>query len=170
MTDLENVYSEKLKLEEPVKFWQKKAQEQAKNFYIYAGFTFVFSLFVLGLGYYLVKLLYEISISVASYSDVIPFSFVVIALISFLVYLLRMFIKLMLSSKHLQTEYQQKANFTYFYLSLLNNQSTGKQVTEAEKNLIYHNLFSNPDTGLIKGSQDNTDVLNYVAAVIAKDK
>lgn len=82
----------------------------------------------------------------------IPKSFVLVAIVSLLVYILRVFIKVANSNNHLSLEYAQKAALTDFYLSLLQYES--ETINENDKTLIYSTLFSKVDTGLIKRGQN----------------
>lgn len=170
MQELEKIYNEKLRLEEPVKFWEKKANEKRWSFYFFLTATVILSIITLFIAASMIKDLYELSYTNEELRRFIPLSFMIIALVSFLIYLLRMSIKIMMSSKHLQTEYEQKATFTYFYLTLLNDSKTNGQIKDSEKNLIFQTLFSSPDTGLIKTStNDSSDVMSLLTTIISKD-
>lgn len=165
--ELEKLYAEKLKLEEPSQYWSEKANEYKSSFHRYLGGTVVISIALLIISSYLVQKLYESVTEMEKINSFLPISFVTVAIISFLVYILRTCIKLMMSSKHLETEYKQKSMFTYFYLSLLSDKQTSKEITATEKSLIYNNLFANPDTGLIKAGQDNSE-LSSLLSLLAK--
>lgn len=165
--ELENLYAEKLKLEEPSQYWSEKANEYKSSFHRYLGGTVVISIALLIISSCLVQKLYESVTEMEKINSFLPISFVTVAIISFLVYILRTCIKLMMSSKHLETEYKQKSMFTYFYLSLLSDKQTSKEITATEKSLIYNNLFANPDTGLIKAGQDNSE-LSSLLSLLAK--
>lgn len=166
--ELEKLYSEKLKLDEPCKYWENKSKEFKKKLNCSFGITILLIVVILSGSYFLITTLYDVAKNIKSMNDVFPISFIVLAVISFMLYLLRTCIKIMMSNKHLETEYQQKSMFTYFYLSLLKNDETSKEITTAEKNLIYSNLFSSPDTGLVKTSQDNNDLVTLINAVLKK--
>lgn len=166
--ELEKLYSEKLKLDEPSKYWETNSIEYHKKFKKYLGCTVAIAIGILVLSYKLISKLYLVAENTKNLQKVFPISFVTIALISFMIYLLRTCIKLMLSSKHLETEYKQKSMFTYFYLSLLGDEKTSNSITESEKNLIYSNLFSSPETGLVKEGQDNNDILSLLNTLLRK--
>lgn len=170
LEDMEKIYNEKLRLEEPVKFWREKAEEQKKSYNKGLFCTVVLSVSTIAIGAFLIWSLYDkVFVSVEQIKSFIPYSFIMVALVSFLVYLLRMAIKMMMSSRHLQIEYQQKEFFTYFYLTLLNDEKTKSQISATEKNLIFQTLFNLPDTGLIKSSgNDNGDIMGLLTALISK--
>ena len=85
-------------------------------------------------------------------------SVILLAMISLVIYVLRIFIKMAISSKHLMEEYKQKYSLTYFYLSLVNN---GNIQDEKSRNIILTSLFTKADTGLLKNdnSSDNAATL-----------
>ena len=93
-----------------------------------------------------------ITISVLSKDMPVYSSIILLAMISLVVYILRIFIKMAISSKHLMEEYKQKYSLTYFYLSLVNN---GSIKDEKSQNIILTSLFTKADTGLIKNDNSN---------------
>lgn len=166
--ELEELYTEKLKLEKPSQYWSEKANEYKNSFHWYLRGTIAISILLLFISSCLVQKLYESVTEMEKINSFLPISFVTVAIISFLVYILRTCIKLMMSSKHLETEYKQKSMFTYFYLSLLSDEQTSKEITATEKSLIYNNLFANPDTGLIKAGQDSSELASLIASLMKK--
>lgn len=97
----------------------------------------------------------------------IPDGFIIISIISIALYFLRIFVKLLMSSKHLETEYKQKYAFTYFYLSLINN---GNLKDEEVNNKILALLFSSTDTGLIKSDTSSADIEKILYSMIGTKK
>lgn len=88
-------------------------------------------------------------------------SFIVLALITFLVYVIRVFIKVTLSNSHLAAAYRQKATMTYFYLALMEKEHA---VDDPERPLVLSALFSPVDTGLVKsGESVSLDALASLA-------
>ena len=85
----------------------------------------------------------------------VPFiskSFIYVALISFLIYIIRIIVKIIVSSQHMSMEYEQKAALTRFYQALIQD---GKEVDKEEKLIIFNTLFRKTDTGLIKSDNSN---------------
>ena len=76
--------------------------------------------------------------------------------------MLRITIKMTLSSYHLARDSKEREQLSYFYLSLM--QTNG--VSDNERAIILNSLFSRSDTGLLKGdsspimSANVTDVIN----------
>lgn len=164
--DLEKAYEENLHLKAPITFWNDKSKEYAKNSRLWFIASIVVSILLMGVGTYLVHMIYfNPANSKSEAITLIPKSFVLVAIVSLLVYILRVFIKVATSNNHLSLEYAQKAALTDFYLSLL--QYENEAINENDKTLIYSTLFSKVDTGLIKGSE-SSDVEKLILSVIGK--
>ena len=158
LKNLEEMYKQKLKIAEPAKFIKTQANKYMLSFIIW-------SVFILGLGYGLIRLLALflspeiefndkiITINILNNEMSVYNSIIVLTMISLAIYLLRIFIKMAISSKHLMEEYKQKYSLTYFYLALVNDD---KIQDKNAQNLILASLFNKADTGLIKtdNSQD----------------
>ena len=99
----------------------------------------------------------------------IPFisqSFVYVALISFLIYLVRVMIKIIISNQHMAMEYEQKEALTRFYQALVYD---GKEVEKEERLIIFNALFSKTDTGLVKtDSSNDSEALLAILSKISK--
>ena len=93
----------------------------------------------------------------------LPQSFIYVALISFLIYLIRIVIKIIISSQHMAMEYEQKEALTRFYQALVYN---GKDVDKEERLIIFHALFSKTETGLVK--TDNSGESEALIALLSK--
>lgn len=156
LSNLEETYSEKLKIEEPSKFMLEKSKEYSRK-------TIYWTLATIGLSAFLLLLLGLILspeiqldkkiITINLFSNDMPIysSIIILAMICLIIYVIRVFIKMTISSKHLSEEYRQKYVLTYFYLSLVN---AGK-IDEKLGNLILSTLFAKADTGLIKNDSSN---------------
>ena len=154
---LEETYKNKLQLEAPETLWQSRsAQYRLKSRWWMAGlFIFIVGLLVSG-GYFADKIHDYVQEMVKG----IPFiskSFIYVALISFLIYIIRIIIKIIISNQHMSMEYEQKAALTRFYQALIQD---GKEVDKEEKLIIFNALFRKTDTGLIKsGNSNDIDLL-----------
>ena len=154
---LEETYKSKLQLEAPETLWESRAEEYRKKSerWIWYLLAFIVGLLASG-GYFAV----EIHDYVQEMAKGIPFiskSFIYVALISFLIYIIRIIIKIIVSSQHMSMEYEQKAALTRFYQALIQD---GKEVDKEEKLIIFNALFRKTDTGLIKSDNSNdTDAL-----------
>lgn len=149
INNLENMYSKKLKVEKPAEFMKQKSYEYLKSSKKWALASIglvILLLIILGLiiNPNICKKVIEISLFNTQIS--IYQSIILLAMVCLIIYVLRVFIKLTISSKHLSEEYKQKYILTYFYLSLI---SEGKLNNELGDSII-SKLFTKADTGLIK--------------------
>ena len=159
---LEETYKSKLQLEAPETLWESRAAKyRIKSRWWMGGLSvFIVVLLVSG-GYFAVK----IHDYVQEMAKGIPFiskSFIYVALISFLIYIIRIIIKIIISNQHMSMEYEQKAALTRFYQALIQD---GKEVDKEEKLIIFNALFKKTDTGLIKteNSNDAEALLNILS-------
>lgn len=161
---LKETYEKKLQLEAPEKLWR----ERSKNYTIKTRY------WMGGLATFIVVLIYSAGSLLVSIHDYlqgtineIPFiskSFVYVALISFLIYLIRVVIKIIISSQHMAMEYEQKEALTRFYQALVYD---GNDVDGQEKLIIFNALFSKTETGLVK--TDNTSESETLIALLSKN-
>jgi hypothetical protein len=68
-------------------------------------------------------------------------------IVSAMIYLLRQFVKMTISSYHLSRDAKERYQLTYVYLALIKEGA----VTDNERFIILQSLFSRADTGLLKG-------------------
>lgn len=167
LSDLEETYNIKLSFEEPEKLWNKRANEyrtKAKYWSIGLG---VFSTLMIIAASGLVFMLYQYPIGITSKIPFISQSFIFISVISFLIYIIRVLIKIVMSNHHIATEYEQKAALTRFYQSLT---YSGINIDKDERLIIVSALFSRVETGLIKteGVSDSEALLAVIAKNISK--
>lgn len=155
---LEKRYRENLALEEPKRVWDAAAEEHAARSRCWALVT------VVAIGISLSVSAGGIALLARGKLPELPWlspSFIVLALITFLVYVIRVFIKVTLSNSHLAAAYRQKATMTYFYLALMEKEHA---VDDPERPLVLSALFSPVDTGLVKsGESVSLDALASLA-------
>lgn len=157
LSSIEKTYEAKLKIEEPAKFMLEQSEKYKKSFYLWSIAIVILSILLLILLAIIISPQVSfndklITISVLSKDMPIYSSIILLSMISLIVYILRIFIKMAISSKHLMEEYKQKYSLTYFYLSLVNNDSIKD---EKSQNIILTSLFTKADTGLIKNDNSN---------------
>ncbi len=68
------------------------------------------------------------------------------------IYILRITVKLALSSLHLSRDAKEREQLSYFYLALIES----KGITNQERISVINALFSRSDTGLLKGDSAPT--------------
>lgn len=160
---LEDTYEKKLQLESPEKLWKERSKNYKIKTWWWMG----------GLGVFIVALICSAGSLVVNIHDYlqgtiknIPFisqSFIYVALVSFLIYLVRVVIKIIISSQHMAMEYEQKEALTRFYQALVYD---GKEVDKEERLIIFNALFSKTETGLVK--TDNSSESEALIALLSK--
>lgn len=170
LSDIMATYGEKLKVEKPAEFMKEKSEEYKKSFQLFAIISIIISIAIaLCIGLLMspsIEVLDRtININFFSRDIGIPAKLILLALVSFGIYILRIFIKITLSSKHLSDEYYQKHALTYFYLALVYEGKIDKETGNA----ILVSLFSRIDTGLIKESSTSSlDIGKIAVELLAK--
>lgn len=116
---LEDTYKNKLQLEAPETLWKERSKNYKVNNRYWMG----------GLAVFIVALIFSAGSLLVSIHEYlkgtlkdIPFisqSFVYVALISFLIYLVRVMIKIIISNQHMAMEYEQKEALTRFYQAFI---------------------------------------------------
>lgn len=160
---LEDTYKNKLQLEAPETLWK----ERSKNYKINNRYWMVsLAVFIIALILSAGSLLVSVHDYLKGTLKDIPFisqSFVYVALISFLIYLVRVMIKIIISNQHMAMEYEQKEALTRFYQALVYD---SKEVEKEERLIIFNALFSKTDTGLVK--TDNANDSEALLAILSK--
>lgn len=157
LSNLEKTYEEKLKIEKPAEFMLEQANKYKNSFYLWCLAIVILSSILLILLAFIISPSISfndklVTINVLSKDMPVYSSVIILAMISLVIYVLRIFIKMAISSKHLMEEYKQKYSLTYFYLSLVNN---GNIEDEQSRNIILTSLFTKADTGLIKNDSSS---------------
>lgn len=166
INDLEALYIEKLKLEAPAQYWNKRAAKLRSE-----GKRWLIGMIVC-LGVSIATLIYILNMVAdgtmqkifAETSTAIKWSVAFITLISFLAYGIRTFAKLTFSSFHLVRDAEEREQLTYVYLALKKEQ----QVDQTERHLIMQSLFSRADSGLLKDDGGPTMPGNIIDQVTKK--
>ncbi len=165
LTDLENLYQEKLKLSKPAEYWKKMSKSYTKSGSIWLVISALIALgTIAGLALIIVYTpnLFEKN---AYWLDLVKDTALLTVITSVAIYILRITIKLSLSSFHLSRDAREREQLSYFYLSLMES----KGITEKERALIINSLFSRSDTGLLKGEAAPSMTAN-ITDLLDKDK
>lgn len=169
LTILENTYKEKLKFEAPEKLWNEKAKNYGKAYIIWLLITIVLGIGIAFFTAYTIKVFYFNNASNNNLENEVfkyfPKTFLFLGILSLALYILRVVIKIVLSNKHLQLEYEQKAALTRFYQALVHD---GKNINENERLIIFNALFSKTESGLIKLSDTPNDIENIIFSILSK--
>lgn len=166
ITDLEDLYKAKLKLEAPAKYWSDRAKKLRKE-----GYWWLSALMAcIGVG--VCVLIWVLNrLSDGAYGNIfsetaiaIKWSIALITLISFLAFGIRTFSKLTFSSFHLVRDAEEREQLTYVYLALQKE----KGIDQTERHLIMQSLFSRADSGLLKDDASPTMPGNIVDQMTKK--
>jgi hypothetical protein len=165
--ELEKTYREKLKLEEPAKYWSERAEKLRKQ----GGNTMTLIIvLVIITAISLAKVLWSAPevIYTSWFEDdksaAIRWSVIYITLITLIAYTLRMLTKYMFSSFHIARDCEERHTLTYFYLSLLKDSS----VDEKDRQLIMQSLFSRAETGLLKDDSSPTMPSDSIGKILSR--
>lgn len=167
LEELESTYQEKLKLEEPAKYWSDRAEKLKKQGWIALAVLVILVLIVV---FSLGKLLWTTPEQIyesffnGDKSAAIRWSIIYITFISFMVFAIKAVTKVMFSSFHLARDCEERHTLTYFYLSLLKDSSVDKE----DKKLIMQALFSRAETGLLKDDASPTMPNDIVGKFMSK--
>ena len=148
LSQLQDTYQEKLKLQGPVQHWQDRAKRYNKDgrtwlkwLLAVAGVTVAILLFLL----YFPPDSFSLGILKGEPLAVKAVVFVGAAL-SLCAYLIKTFTRLTFSSFHLSRDAQEREQLTMVYLALVHEQG---EANPEERKLILQSLFSRSDTGLL---------------------
>ena len=148
ITDLENLYHEKLKLEAPAQYWNKRARAlKVEGRWWLAGLILSIVagvlIFMTALNWLADGVLADIFNDTAS---AIKWSVIFITLVSFLAFLIKTLSKMAFSTFHLSRDAEEREQLTYVFLAMQKD----KAIDPTERHLIMQSLFSRADTGLLK--------------------
>ncbi len=150
----EDLYREKLRLEAPADYWNKRASKLKNESNNYLDWLIRISL-------YGSLLLFVLLISLGNnfYQNVfndhikgIKWSLILITIISIIAFIIRILAKLYMSSLHLSRDAEEREQLTHFYLALKKDTT----IEPEERQLILQSLFSRADTGLLKEDSSPT--------------
>ncbi|HEP1807048.1 TPA: hypothetical protein VB890_000022 [Streptococcus suis] len=164
LKELEEAYNAKLSLEAPEKLWNDRSREHQKRARNWTIVLIVATILLILSSAILVLAVYDYSKNITKAIPFISESFILITVISFFIYIIRILIKIVMSNHHLATEYKQKAAMTRFYQSLI---YSGIDIDKDERLIIVNSLFSKVETGLVK--VDNSSDTDTILAILSKN-
>lgn len=153
-TNLSNLYTEKLKLEGPVIHWQNRVKKYKTDGIIWTVLLSIVIISSVGLFIWFMYNPPEAFKSNLFGGDPSAIKAVLIlaAIISFAVFLIRIFSKMVYSSFHLMRDSEEREQLTMVYLALVKE---GK-IDPTDRKLVFEALFSRADTGLLGGDSSPT--------------
>lgn len=164
LNNLEETYKNKLSLEAPEILWYNRSKEYREKAKYWTWVLIVAAIFLVGSLTGLVMVIHDYSLDTFQEIPFISKSFILVSIISFFVYIIRVLIKIVMSNHHLATEYEQKAALTRFYQALT---LAGTDIAQEERIIIIHSLFSKSETGLVK--TDSSNDVDAILSVLSKN-
>lgn len=164
LNNLEETYKDKLSLEAPETLWYNRSKEYRRFAKCWTGVLIVAAIALAKFLTDLVMVIHEYSLDAVKEIPFISKSFILVSIISFFVYIIRVLIKIVMSNHHLATEYEQKAALTRFYQALT---FAGTDIAQEERIIIIHSLFSKSETGLVK--TDSSNDVDAILSVLSKN-
>lgn len=165
LLELENTYEEKLRLSKPADYWKKMSTSYNTKGIIWLIISALLSIgIIIGLVFLIINTpnLFEQN---SYWLDLIKDTALLTVITSVAIYILRITVKLAMSSFHLSCDAKEREQLSYFYLSLMKTNA----ISEKERALIINALFSRSDTGLLKGDSAPTMTAN-ITDLLEKDK
>ena len=167
--NLEEAYSKRLQLEGPVTFWSKRVSKYRLQGIIW---TSLLTILIVALLLLFKNFIYNPPESFnanlfAGNPSAIKAVLILAAIISFAVFLLRVFSKMVYSSFHLMRDSEEREQLTLVYIALVKE---GK-IDLADRKLVFEALFSRADTGLLGGDSGPTmpgGLTNIIGALSGK--
>jgi hypothetical protein len=164
LAELEETYKNKLSLEAPEELWNNVASDHEKNAKKWQCRLLITSCLLILVLAELIRVIYSFSLEKLNQIPFLSETFILISVISFFIYIIRVLVKLIISNQHLSVEYKQKAALTRFYQALT---YAGNEIDKEEKLIIMNALFSKLDSGLVK--TDGSNDMDTLLAVLSKN-
>lgn len=164
----ENLYREKLRLEKPAEYWNKRAsnlKEEGQTWLKWLSALIGIAAASLFLLLWLIPdgMILNIFKGEAS---AIKWTIVYITFISFLAFGIKTLSKVTFSAFHLARDAEEREQLAYVYLALKKDGN----IDETERHLIMQSLFSRSDTGLLKDDSSPTMPGNIIDKVVNVSK
>ena len=154
--ELENLYENKLRIEKPADYWKQMHNMYSKKGKVWFGFSCFVAGVIVAMLICIIVFVPNIFDEQTHWFDILKNSAIVTVIAGVAIYVLRIFVKMALSSFHLARDAKEREQLSYYYLSLIQ----GKAITDRERALIINSLFSRSDTGLLKGDSTPTMATN----------
>lgn len=165
-SELETLYEEKLKLQAPAEYWKTMEEDYNKKGKTWMIISFIWTIVIIVALILTLALLPNLFSEDSHWIDVFKNSAIITVITSIAVYILRIFIKMTMSSFHLSRDAKERNKLTYFYLALIEKRA----ISDKERAIVLNSLFSRADTGLLKGestpsmSANVSDLVNTLSS------
>ena len=154
--DLENLYENKLRIEKPADYWKLMSEMYAKKGKVWLIAGCLLAGLIIAMLICIIIFVPNVFDSDSHWFDILKNSAIVTVIAGVAIYVLRIFVKMALSSFHLGRDAKEREQLSYYYLALIKENA----ITDRERALIINSLFSRSDTGLLKGESTPTMATN----------
>lgn len=163
--NLKETYIEHLSLEAPERLWNQRSNDHKEKTMSWTVVLISVAMLLIGFSTCFIKNIHKYALGVIKEVPFLSESFILISVISFFIYIIRVIVKIIMSNHHLYVEYEQKAAMTRFYQALI---KADANINEQERIIIINALFSKVDSGLVKtdGSSDSDALLAIISKSI----
>jgi len=166
LANLKETYEAHMQLKGPLVYWRGKRREHAKG-KIRMGWAagiggFIGALIIAGAAY--------LFLPVSGAPDSIPWRsigfFVLIS--TFVLWLVRLFVKLMLSHIHLYADAREREVMISTFMALVRRQENGEGIGKADLALVLAPIFKPSTTGVIKDDGGPTTLTDFISRLAGK--
>jgi hypothetical protein len=167
--ELEDLYTEKLRLSAPAQYWEDTKKSYFNQGIVWTLLTVALTIgFLWGIKWLIFNIQKQESV-IAKVTktinfDTVKYGILLTLCISVGIFLVNFFIKLAISAFHLSRDANERLQLTHLYLALLNENA----ITTEERVIVLQSLFSRADTGLLKGDSSPTIPDNGIIGLISK--
>ncbi len=143
--ELEKTYQEKLRLEKPATYWNKKAEVYKKQGLIWSAILLIVLISGIGgFGYLFIQWLESKSLGIELKS--LQGALIFVTILTIYAFLIKSLSKLVFSSFHLQRDAEEREQLTHVYLALTHEEG---KIDEDSRKIVLQALFSRADSGLL---------------------
>ncbi len=145
ISELENTYQEKLRLEKPATYWKTKASLYKRQGLFWSAILFILLLSGIGgFGYLFVQWMESKSLGIELKS--LQGALIFVTILTIYAFLIKSLSKLVFSSFHLQRDAEEREQLTHVYLALTHEEG---KIDEDSRKIVLQALFSRADSGLL---------------------
>ena len=146
-TDLEKTYAAKLSLSKPAEYWERMAQSYDKKGKTWLGVSITIAAITIAMRVCVLIFASDIFYDTTNWLNLVKNSALITVSASIAIYIMRICVKMTMSSFHLSRDAEERHQLAGFYLCLISE----KAVSDKERAIIINALFSRSETGLLHG-------------------
>ena len=145
--DLEKTYSAKLSLSKPAEYWEKMSKSYDIKGKIWLGISIGVAVLTIAMLLGVLIFVPDLFSDTTNWVNIVKNSALITVSASIAIYIMRICVKMAMSSFHLSRDAEERHQLAGFYLCLLSENA----VAEKERAIVINALFSRSETGLLQG-------------------